>query len=67
MEKQVLSVVPETFRDKGGKVTQMYRVYLAAFDGRIGYLYATKELKPGQMVAVDLRERDGKLLPKLMV
>lgn len=68
MEKMVLSVVAEKFRDKQtGVVSEMYRVYLAADDGRVGALYAQRAPKVGSMVSVGLKEKDGKLLPKLLL
>ena len=65
MEKTVLSVCREVFRAKnpGERDREMWRVYLADHRGRVGSLYSSREVRPGEVVSVDLRERDGRLLP----
>lgn len=65
MEKTVLSVCREVFRAKnpGERDREMWRVYLADHRGRVGSLYSSREVKPGEVVSVDLQERDGRLLP----
>lgn len=65
MEKTVLSVCREVFRAKnpGERDREMWRVYLADHRGRVGSLYSSREVRPGEVVSVDLQERDGRLLP----
>ena len=65
MEKTVLSVCREIFRAKnpGDRDREMWRVYLSDHRGRVGSLYSSREVRPGDVVNVDLQERDGRLLP----
>ena len=65
MEKTVLSVCREVFKAKnpGERDREMWRVYLADHWGRVGSLYSSREVRPGEVVSVGLQERDGRLLP----
>lgn len=59
---RVLSVASEVFRGKNGAAdTQMYRVYMADHKGRVGYVYTRTEVHAGEVVALGLAERDGRL------
>ena len=65
MEKTVLSVCREVFRAKNpGNVIGRCGVFIwLTTRGRVGSLYSSREVRPGEVVSVDLQERDGRLLP----
>ena len=61
MERSVVSVKREDWMGQNGNPRTMYKVYLVADDGEVGYLYSSKPLAAGDEVVLGLRCRDGKL------
>lgn len=62
MKRTILSCKREVFRGKEGEGNkEMYRLYFAADDGAVGYIYSSTAANVGDIAVLGLREREGKL------
>lgn len=67
MKKSIISVAPMNFVDKkSGEAKTMYKIYLIADSGDVGFLYSTVEHKVGDTIELYITAgRDGRLAVKI--